>query len=746
MTLSWGQENELLLGSSSLRLLQTTDEEFVIWYRRVPTPVKFAHFSSDASLIASTGFYDPLVKIWRRQSFGSDDTRFDFTYLSHPAVVTGVDWRRRRDGDHAREHVLYSICADKKIRIWAVMNPHGLQALQMWAEIDMLESIQPRASKQLLQSDSRYAFFIDSDDFSRSTALVLERAKEDKRKEHHVFDHLSEISQRSPELCMIMDTNGHMSAWGIEGIGFKAAPTMKIFNVMHVDDCDLSILLGESSQVDNLQLFTFNDQTISPRSNVLIHNFDGRIQWLETNPSKFLDPSPCQDRTNVKALWTGHDSAIKKIVRNHSGSALISRTSDNEGVVWRQQRNKSSRTLTRASALCSSKHIHRTILLQNGDLVANLHHNSISLWDTRSPLAKLIATCGHDLEGRLLCLILLPQSGLEPKVAYLATVSSKMKGIVWEVPLRHDEEPHAGMSRCPESRVKQFCTFEMRLKEDLASMLPVDPAGSPLLTSGFHDSFAKDVAVSYTDRGELCTWTASLAIEHDTVNWLCTSSLDTGIVSPSLASASSNRKSALVDSSRTGLTIWDMRSGQLEHEVQYKPNYLVQDLDWSSTPDDQSILAVGFSHTVIILAQMRYDYLSKGPAWAPIREVQIRDTTPHPIGDSTWLGNGNLVIGAGHQLFLYDKEITMSDDMPIELSIPVHEHKAMDLFNLVSFLNGSLPVFHPQFMGQCILAGKARQVQRIIVGLCKALRFFSSGDTLDSFVAYRLKTSMRNEK
>ena len=729
-TLSWGQTNELLLGSLSLQLLQTIDEGLVIWDRKLPKPAKFAYFSPDASLIVSTGYSDPLVKVWRRQSFGAEDTRFDFTYLPHPAAITGLHWRNHHDGEHAlNRNILYSICADRRIRVWAAVDPHGLQTLQMWAEIDMLESIQPRPNKRLLRPDARYAFFVNSAEFCRLFDNILEQTVKDREKEHHAMDHLSDIVQRKPEICVILDTNGHMSAWGVENVDCKAQASMNIFNIIHVDDLNIPILHETDSYGDNLHLTAFCGQGFNPDIDLLIHRFDGRIQWVGIRPEMLFDPSCRQRCINKKALWTGHDNAIKKVVRNTSGSALMSRTSDNEGLVWKQRDKIPGTALTRASALSSPKHVHGTILLKNGDIVINLHRESISVWDARSPLATLITSCDYKLEGSPICLILLPQPKTKSNVIHLATINSRMKGVVWEVLVT------AGLEQVSSGpKIEQFCTFEADIGDDLTFVLPVDPAGSPIPTSGFLDTFAKDVAVSLTDRGGLCTWAAALNLEKRTLEWLSTSLIETGLVRPSLASASSKRKSAVVDSSRTGLTIWDMSSGQLEHEMQYNSQYIVQDLDWSSTPDDQSILAIGFPHTVIILAQMRFDYLSRGPAWAPIREIQIRELTPHPIGDSTWLGSGNLVVGAGNQLFLYDKEVTTSDKMITELPVPVHEHRSMDLFKLVAFLNGPLPVFHPQFLGQCILAGKNMQVQKIIVGLYKALRFFNSGDALDSFV------------
>jgi hypothetical protein len=214
--------------------------------------------------------------------------------------------------------------------------------------------------------------------------------------------------------------------------------------------------------------------------------------------------------------------------------------------------------------------------------------------------------------------------------------------------------------------------------------------------------------------------------------------VDTGISEPALASGSSIRKAALVNSNRSELTIWDVRGAQLEFAQDYESQDTIQDLDWTSTPDDQSILAVGFRFRVVLLAQMRYDYLNKGPAWASIREFNIRDLTPHPIGDSTWLGGGNLIIGAGNQLFVYDKEVDPSSPVVANLGLP-HRKPAWDLFEVVTRFNGPLPVYHPQFLGQCTLAGKSVLVQHVLLELNRTLKYFVEGDTIENHLGMDLE-------
>ena len=729
-TLSWGAAEELLVGSDTLRLFQTADDETLIWRRQLSSPVISALFSHDARFIASTARYDRLVKIWRRLSFGSDDVRFDFSYLSHASSVTSLQWGRPSEHQQS-PHVLYTLCKNK-FRIWAAMDPHGLQVLQLWAEIDLQESIQPRVLEPIDRFNERYVFIINSQDLFDTTERAMKTATytED---EVHTLEHLGEIVKRKPEICVILDRKGHMSAWGLEDIGCKNRTQNNIFNVAHVENFFIQFSSSPSNVERHMQLLPFDSCDPSPTYNLLVHRFDGRIEWLDGKIYQFLGQSTDQPRLQTAALWTGHDNSIKKIVRNISGKALISRTNDNEGLIWIQQHSKKGTGVLRGCLLSSPEHIHRSCILDEGDFVVNLHHESISLWDTTHSVSTEIASRSYEVQGKPLCLLQLPSPDPETPLRYLATISSSMKGIVWEIKLPFTSRRRNSSSRVRPS-IREFCSFDLGHSEDLDFVLPIDPAGSTSVSSSFLDTFAADIAISYTHSGELRTWTARVDLGNQSVDWLATSIITTNVQNPTLASGTSIRKIALVDAERNGLTIWDSRSAQSEYDERFESHEAIGDLDWCSTPDSQSILAVGFPHSVTLLAQMRYDYINKGPAWAPIRDINIGDSTPHPIGDSTWLSNGNLVVGAGNQLFVYDKAIAASDDMISDLSVPIHKHSFVDLFDLVALLNGPLPIFHPQFLAQCILAGKFLQVQMIIVSLNQILKFFSNGDNLSSYL------------
>ncbi|KAH8698569.1 WD repeat protein [Talaromyces proteolyticus] len=738
-TLSWGTSNELLVANSILSVWFLNDNPRLVWKKKLAGLAKFAEFSPDAEFVATTGKYDQLVKIWKRLSFGADDVRFEVSYLPHLATVTKIHWRKPFHREQSIENVLYTMCADGKIRIWAVSDHQALSVMHLWTEIDMNASIQPRDS--LHTSNRRYGFIVDGRDFRAATERAVQR---NTQQDNLALEHLVEVANKSPDVCIIIDDYGHMCAWAVDNIGGKAKSAADIFNILHIEGLQFSLPKNASPQEDYAQFYSFGTSTEEESLSILAHYFDGRIEWIDSKVDVLFDPTPRKNRLTSRGIWSGHTEPIKKIVRNAKGHVLVSRTDDNNAMIWRQKVRGSGSILTRQSSLSSQEHIHRTCVIGDGHFLINLHHNSLSLWDIQSSPAVMLDSRGFSISSKPLCALTVPNPDSSDSMVYIATISADMKGIAWEVDLLGANNDKTVTTSESATVLRQFCTFDMGLDEDVAYVLAVDPAGQTVRSSGSLDLFAADIALSYTTKGTIHSWAAKVDKTNQKLDWLLTSTVETGVANPSLASGSSIRKAALVDQERTHLTIWDTSGAQLEFEEQFPDHDMIRDLDWTSTPDQQSILAVGFSHKVILLSQLRYDYLDAGPSWTPVREIRIRDLTPHPIGDSCWLGSGNLVVGTGNQLFVYDKGVEAHSRLVSKLRIQARRSTFVDLFDVVSRLNGPLPVYHPQFLAQCILSGKTSLVHLILLGLNKKLKFYTEGDEIDTFLEIPIEEFYRD--
>src|SRR5258706_6306021 len=63
--------------------------------------------------------------------------------------------------------------------------------------------------------------------------------------------------------------------------------------------------------------------------------------------------------------------------------------------------------------------------------------------------------------------------------------------------------------------------------------------------------------------------------------------------------------------------------GKCSDSSSYRVSEPVVDLDWTATPDGQSILAIGFPHHVLLLYQQRMTYFDHEPRWGILDKYDI---------------------------------------------------------------------------------------------------------------------------
>ncbi|KAI0484638.1 RAVE protein 1 C terminal-domain-containing protein [Xylariaceae sp. FL0804] len=733
VTLSWGSSEELLVGRASLWLYDTAaNPPFCHWTHSLPSPAKAAKISYDSSYIASVGYHDRLVKVWRRLNFGSEEVHFELCYLPHPRAVTSIQWRQPFHHDQTIENVLYSFCADNVMRVWTGADGHSCQSLRQWGKLDLAGAIPSEPENG--EGDVRWAFIISQRDLANATERAVQEGAEGQEKEDVALQYLLSIANRDTEICVVLDGQGCMSAWALENVSSKSKGANNVDNVAYVKSKEFAFS-RPSAALPHVEVLSYCNKS-SGHLHMLFHHFHGKIEVFESSVADLLDPTSKAGRLTHRATWSGHSAPIKKIVRNVSGHAIVSRTEQGESIVWNHTSHARRARLQQHNIIPEARHIHRICLLRGGRFVVFLHHETISIWDCRTPDHRLLGDCDYNIPGKPLCILVLPSHDASEKhIAHVSTITSEQRGIVWEIhlPLASNMSNGANVNGHHEP-IREFCTFGLEGAGDLAYVLPVDPVGVSPVVSGFLDVFARDVAVSYTHGGRVEFWTARVDTERKKVEWLSTSAMETGVSEPALVSGSTMKKAALVNQNRSEVTIWDIRGARLEYGQDFESHNTVQDLDWTSTPDSQSILAVGFPYRIVVLCQMRFDYLNKGPAWAAIREINIREHTPHPIGDSTWLSDGNLIIGAGNQMFLYDRRLEAANRLAARARLPHAKDGSRDLFDVAQKLNGPLPVFHPQFLSQCMLAGKNFAVRRVLLALNYTLKYHVEGDVIDDYL------------
>ncbi|KAF9455073.1 hypothetical protein P691DRAFT_770160 [Macrolepiota fuliginosa MF-IS2] len=258
-----------------------------------------------------------------------------------------------------------------------------------------------------------------------------------------------------------------------------------------------------------------------------------------------------------------------------------------------------------------------------------------------------------------------------------------------------------------------------------------------------------DVLLSVSEGGELAFWVPEVYASANAnggsgkgsgndgggqsgSGWRCLRRVRTERKGFNRARCSSAKKTALVVPSLEGdeLTIWDSKESEFASGLEYRGTFeqSILDLDWNSTPDMQSILAVGFSHHVEILCQQRMTYFGEGPGWALCHRIDISGFTPYSIADSIWLSHGSFLVGSGYQMIMYGepKLLRRKKQTQKQLGQPEpegeKESESESLFEYVARQNGPLADYHPQMVLQCLLWGKVELVKEIIVNLARAVK------------------------
>ena len=435
-SLSWGLPEELLIGGSSLTLLWTDNVVSEQWTKRLANRSKFCAFSHDASLIASTGWHDRLVKIWRRLFIGGGDERFDAAYLAHPGTVTSVRWRGRPNEHLHQDAVLYTTCVDQHLRVWTASDPHCIQILDLWTAIDLVQCIQPESPLSPLPFKSRWVVMIDSWDFKTIVERFEEITSDDER-QLHARQHLLEVASQCPEVCIVMDDQDNMSAWCLEHIGCKAQQERDVFNFAHAQELSFGLSNAGSSTIRYAQLTAFQDFDSSGKLHFLANRFDGSLQWLRGSADRLFDPSPQSSRLQTTAVLTGHAEVIAHLTCSSDASHLLSTGVTSEAIVWRITKDDDNLTLERRSVVRLHSSAHGSVLSSNAEFAAFLHSESISFWDVRHPHAKQVALIKFDLEPNGSALILLPMP--QDHSYLLVVLSSAVEGQAWQVHWRPDQ-------------------------------------------------------------------------------------------------------------------------------------------------------------------------------------------------------------------------------------------------------------------------------------------------------------------
>lgn len=696
LALGWSSKDEIATGSRGLNLWNVVSQK-VVWSKRLAQPVQQLEISPDSNLIATIGADDRLVKVWRRTSFDSQYTKFDFVYLSHPQPVHKVRWR----SDKGSENTLYTFALDDQLRVWMPYDSFDGANLQLWGSVP-------------IQYEN--AFVIDHQLIKKSVEQATQKHGE------QAIPEAIKICQRNPDLCVTMDPNtSRVTVYSIEGVHEKHHK--RLTNIFKLMEKQLSV---DCTGIFNFIPYPPNHHkgVNEPDMSLIGHDMNKGVLYQYTLSVAKIFDRKVKSAWSLQTILTGHNKSVRSISRGNDGESLLSKSRFDENYVWKPKALSSSITLKRTSLIQGK--IMEAALVAGGKFVVTLLDGTFELvlWDCRVSNARPIAKLSTNERKIPESFFLSPENIGAKSYHHVVAVYSYENIRVWRIRLptgrNHDNK---------KDLIFDMGTFGIEVDEgeELEIAEPVDPVGwSAKISEDFFDLYQRDVLATISTAGTIRTWTAQIRDDEYSgmVEWLETGKVETGIQKISRAQVSSTRKVATTNSEATKLCIWDTRNRLLEFEETFDDT--ISDLDWTSAPDGQSVLGVGFaSRQVMLYCQLRFDYTNDISAWAPFKRVDISCYTSHPIGDSIWLKDGGFVVGAGNQFFIQDNKIDPDTGIMLDSRLEPSTGfvKGTTIFDVCAVLNGPLPMYHPQLLIQSIFAGKIDVVKKILVSLLKQLKF-----------------------
>ncbi|KAF9585501.1 regulator of (H+)-ATPase in vacuolar membrane [Lunasporangiospora selenospora] len=748
VSLSWRRDGSLLTGGEHLTLWAQEENAWKeIWQQRQPTCIDLVKFSPDGKLFASMTKNDRLVKVWHEKEGSTND--FGFFYLPHPRAVNNFSWRKdKRNSTHSetRINVLFTMARDGICRIWSPLLLSQPESMSISAVIDPNQWLlsqhhhQQESQHHHQQCTAQYPIHaLDGMEFAMAVEHAASKSVDKGNDVNSIrIRRLQELVKDTSDLFIQVQEDGSMSVWGVQNLG---AVPQRMPRVL--------LVLRFSQSVSPLEtaffmknIITFHDKT-SARSQgtqaevvIVGQSNEGRVSCFSVNMMELFDNASTDTGLSLRQSWTGQQSRIKAIVKDHRQLCFTSFGDLGDISLWKLKTPRFGHRVAAGLVEVGSL----PIGVRDVKLVTPAWEGgSFMVYDgQRITLytAETDARCTETLDlpdyDPAYPLILLDSFEI-PYLIELDGPNGKTTDVSWHRYIlgfsTHENTVFTwkrteggnpllfSKEKLPPSAIKSAVNVE-----SFAGTLP----------KSLHSTHTNVFATYSEEQANISYWEcANDFYKHENdVLWQRAERIPTksGL---KVFQCGANGKLALVYESGDGtcdLEIWGSVGGRAKGRLETKFTKLspIYDLDWMVTADARHNLAVAFRNSVSMYAQQRTEVVTSPPIWSRFLDINIPSFINHPISAIAWLDMGTLSIGAGGTMLLYGK--WLSEDY-MTIAPGFEELKTMPtLQHALATMHGPVVDYHPDLLIEFFMWGKFEVVRKILFNLYHYMKHVKETD------------------
>ncbi|KAF9182064.1 regulator of (H+)-ATPase in vacuolar membrane [Haplosporangium sp. Z 11] len=551
---------------------------------------------------------------------------------------------------------------------------------------------------------------------------------------------LKELVRDTSDLFFQIQGDGSMAIWGVQNLGQVPQRLPRVLLVLRISQAVTPL----ETMFFMRNIIAYHDTALTksrgtPADVVIIgHSFEGRVSCFSVNMMELFDSSNTLAGLSLRQSWTGQQSRIKAIVKDHRQLCFTSLGDLGDISLWKLKTPRFGHRVAAGLVEIGSlpigvRDVQLVTPAWEGGSFMVYDGTRISLYtaDDNAKCSALLDLPDYDSDYPLMLLdsfeipFLINVNGPSGKTTdvswrrYILGFSAKDNTVfTW----RRTEEGHPilfSKEQLPRSPVSHAVTVE-----SFAGTLP----------KSLHSAHVNVFATYSKEQANISYWECAHnfhAHKGDRL-WQRAERIPTKD-NLKFFQCGANGKLALVYYNSDGtcsLEVWGSVGGRASGRLEALFTGLesINGLDWMVTADARHNLAVAFQSSVSMYSQQRTETVTSAPIWLPFLHINIPSFINHPISAIAWLDMGTLSVGAGGTMLLYSKWFS-EDYMTIERGFE-ELSTSPTIHHALSSMHGPLVDYHPNLLIEFFMWGKFEVVRKILFNLYHYMSYTNeSGDT-----------------